>query len=102
MHVDHLNGSEFFENRTGAQAGSQIAQATTQGDLKAIRHEGNKDVGLNAVFALMVNGAQGQVSLKILEYLLHLGELDVDLPEPGWRFLAEIKLSINISLLIIP
>jgi hypothetical protein len=40
-----------------------------------------KDVRFDTVFELMVDGAQSQIILEVLERRFDLGELDVESPE---------------------
>ena len=59
-HVDHLHGGELLEDRAGRESGRQIAQAPGEGDVQAVSQEGDEDMGLDAVFALMVDRPDGQ------------------------------------------
>ena len=49
--------------------------------MQAVSQEGDEDMGLDPAFELMVNGAQAQVVLEVLEGPLHLGELDIKVPQ---------------------
>ena len=65
-------------------------QTGAQGDMKAIGHESNEDVGLDAIFALMIDGAQVQVVLEVFEGGFNFGQLDVEAPQLRWIAATEV------------
>ena len=52
-----------------------------QGDEQAVGDEGDEDVGLDPLFALMEDGPDREVVLEFLEGLLDLDQLHVQAPE---------------------
>ena len=81
MHIEHLDGGELLEHGARRESRRQWLEPRAQRDVQAIGHEGDKDVGLDAAFELVVDRAQLQIVLQVLERRLDLGELDVELPE---------------------
>lgn len=72
MHVDHLEGREFFENGSRRQAGGQLPGLELEGDVQTVSDEGDEDVGLDALVELMVNGPEAEVAFQFLEGLLDI------------------------------
>ena len=81
MHVEHLDGREFVQQRAGRQARSQRPQTGPQMDVQAVGQKGDKDVRFHSPLQLMENGAQAQVVLEVFEGRFHLRELNVKLPQ---------------------
>ena len=79
--IHHLDTGEFLQHRTRGQSRCQCAQPLLEGCLQAVGDKGNEDVRLDAFVLLMVDGSDRQVAFEFLERLLHLGELDVELPQ---------------------
>jgi hypothetical protein len=52
--------------------------------VQAVGHEGDKDMGFDAMLELMVDGAQLQIVLEVFERRLDLRELDIEPPEILW------------------
>jgi hypothetical protein len=50
-----------------AQTGRALLEQLLQGDAQAIRHEGDEGVRLDPLFVLMVDRADRQIPLQILE-----------------------------------
>ena len=65
--------------RPGASGLSRGAQR----DVQAIGEEGDEDVRFDALLELMVDRAQLQIVLEVLECGFDLDELDVELPQLG-------------------
>jgi len=57
LHIDHLDRRHLVEHRPRCQARRQRSQPLLQRDLQAVRQERDKDVGFNALIALVVDGA---------------------------------------------
>ena len=55
MDVDHLHGREFLQHRPGGQAGRQGAQPMLQRHHQTIGDEGDEDMRLDAMVALVVD-----------------------------------------------
>jgi hypothetical protein len=70
MHIDHLDGGEVLQRRAGRESGRQGAQPGLERNLKAIGQEGDEDMRLDAILALMVDRANAQIPLDLLECLL--------------------------------
>ena len=83
MNIDHLDGSELLESTARGQSRRQRMQATLQRDLQAISQERHENVSFNSLLPLMVDRAQSQIALEVLEGFFHLHQLGVELPEPG-------------------
>jgi len=62
MHIDHLDGSEFFEDGPGCEPGSQGAQTGLECGLKAIGQEGDEDMRFDAGIELVVDRANAQIA----------------------------------------
>ena len=58
--------------------------------MQAIGQEGDEDVRLDAVLKLVVDRAEFQIVLEILERGLDLDELDIELPQMGGLSGAQI------------
>jgi hypothetical protein len=72
VNIDHLDGGELLERGTRGQARRQDPQALLEGDLQAVGEEGDKDVRLDAIIALMVDGADVQIALELFERLFYI------------------------------
>ena len=55
--IDHLNRGELFHYRSGCESGSMSQETVLEGDLKTVGQKGNQDVGIGAVFELMMDRA---------------------------------------------
>jgi hypothetical protein len=49
--------------------------------MQTVGQERDEDMGLDALLKLVINGAQGQIGLKIFEGFLHLTQLHIKLPK---------------------
>src|SRR4029077_5290453 len=88
--IEHLDGGELVEHGPRGEAGGQRLQPGAQCDMQAIGQEGDEDVRLDAVLKLVVDRAELQIVLEILERSLDLDELDIELPQLGWILVAQI------------
>jgi hypothetical protein len=57
VNIEHLNGRKLVEDGTRGQPRSQRTQTGPQGDVQAVGQKRNKDVGFDALFALMEDRA---------------------------------------------
>jgi hypothetical protein len=73
VHIEHLDGSKLVQNGTGAQAGCQRTQSSSQGHLQAVGQEGDKAMCFDPTLELVKNRAQRQVVFQVLK-----GRLDFD------------------------
>ena len=80
VHIEHLNGGQFVQNRTWGQSGCERKQTGSQGHVQAVSHKGHKDVRLNPMLALVIDGAQHQVVLEVLKGRFDFDQPDVELP----------------------
>ena len=80
----------FSKTALGGEARRQGAQALFEGDLEAIGHEGDEDVGLDTMVELVMDRSDGEIAFQFLEGLFDLGELDVEPPQAGRIVLAEV------------
>jgi len=71
VHVDHLNGGEFFEQATRGQTRRQSFQTMADGDVEAVGEEGDEDVGFDALRLLMVDRPDGEIALEVSKRFLH-------------------------------
>ena len=55
MHIEHLHGAEFLQDRTWRQSVYQIAQSAPERHVEAIRQERDEDVCFDALNILMKN-----------------------------------------------
>ncbi len=81
FHIEHLDGRHFGEHLGRGQSRSHRVESTFQGDPQRVSKEADKDVRLDAIISLMMDGADGKVVLDFLEDLLDLSELQVKAPE---------------------
>ena len=81
MDIEHLHGGELFKDSSRSQAAGTGFEASLEGDLQAVGEEGDEDVGFNAVFELVVNGADRQVAFELFKCLFDFGELEVVFPK---------------------
>jgi hypothetical protein len=79
--VGALDAAEFFEDGAGAVAQARPALPLLQGLPQHVGEEADEDVGPDPVFALMPDGADGQVALVNAKGGLRIGQLDVGAPE---------------------
>ena len=56
MDIDHLQGREFLQGGARGQPVTQCPQAMLEGDLQAVGEEGDQDMRLDAILALVENG----------------------------------------------
>jgi len=75
MDVDHLDGGELLERGPWSQPRRQGAQALFESDLQAVGEEGDEDVRLDAIVALVIDGADTQIALEFFERLLDIPSL---------------------------
>ena len=84
----HLDDGELVEHGPRGEAGRQRLELSAQRDVKAIGQEGDEDVRFDAVLKLVVDRAELQIVLEILERGLDLDELDIDDLAAMWGFAA--------------
>jgi hypothetical protein len=77
--IDHLDGAEFFEDGAGLEGGKET-----------VGEEAGEDVGFHAWVAAVVDRAQGEVALEVLEGLFNLGQEDVLFPPLGGGFAGDV------------
>ena len=70
-----------FSGPRAGRTGRALPEELLQGDVQAIRHEGDEDMRLDALLVLMKGRLDREVPLQILERRLDLGLLQVELPE---------------------
>ena len=63
MHVDHLQGGEFFQYGPWGESWGEGFQPVLEGDLEAVSKEGHENVGLDTFIPLVVDRSNGQVAL---------------------------------------
>jgi hypothetical protein len=90
VNVEHLDGGELVQHRSGCEAGRQRLEPRAQGDVETIGQKGDEDVRFDALDQLVVDRTPSQVVLEVLEGGLDFGELDVELPQLGRLAPAEI------------
>ena len=73
MHIEHLDGAKFVQNRTWGQSECERTQPGPQGHVQAVGDEGHKNVRLDPVLELVKNGTQRQIVLQVLK-----GRFDFD------------------------
>src|ERR1700739_156504 len=88
--VEHLDGGEFVEHGPRREAGGQLLEPGAQRDVETIGEEGDEDVRFDAVLKLVIDRAELQIVLEILECGLDLDELDVELPQLGGILVTQI------------
>ena len=64
----------------GVRPGAQRFELGAQRDVKAIGQEGDEDVRFDAVLKLVIDRAELQIVLEILERGFDLDKLDIELP----------------------
>ena len=67
MDIDHLQGGELLQDGPRRQSRRARPGHVLQGDVQAVGDEGEEDVRLDPVLALMEDRADRQVVLKLLE-----------------------------------
>ena len=90
MHVEHLHGGELFQHRSWGKPTGQRFESSLERDLQAVGKERHEDARLNAFVLLVIDGADRQIVLQLLESLFDLGELNVELPQQCWGMFGEI------------
>jgi hypothetical protein len=65
--VEHLDGGEFVEHGPRREAGGQRLELGAQRDVQAVGEEGDEDVRFDAVLKLVIDRAELQIVLEILE-----------------------------------
>jgi hypothetical protein len=81
LNVEHLDSGKFIQHCTSRKSTRHTAQPRPQRDLQAVGHESDKDVRFDAMFKLMMDGAQGKIVFEVFKSRLDLDQLDVKLPE---------------------
>jgi hypothetical protein len=71
MDVEHLDGGELVEYGPRSEAGSERLELGAQRNVKAIGQEGDEDMRFDAVLELVVDWAQLQIVLEVLECRLN-------------------------------
>ncbi len=84
MDIEHLDAGELIEHRARGETRRQRFELRSQGDVQAVGHEVDKDVGFDAMLELMVDRAQLQIVLEVFERRLDFRELDIEPPEILW------------------
>lgn len=87
--VEHLHSGKLLEHGSWSQAASEGFQTGLEGNLQAVIKERDKDVGLNAVFELVVDWTNGQVTFEFSESLFDLRKLEVVFPKFCGVFTAQ-------------
>ena len=64
MDVDHLQGGEFLQGAARCEAWGEAVQPSRQRDLQAVSEEGDEDMRLDPLFAVMEDRANGQIALQ--------------------------------------
>ena len=90
VHVHHLHGCELLQHRARCESGGAGAGVLFQRHVQAISDEGDKDVSLDVLVGLVIDGTDGEVVFQLFECLLDLGEADVVLPQGGGVFMAQV------------
>jgi hypothetical protein len=88
--VDHLNRREFFHDGGWRQSRGMSRLAILQRNLKAISQKRNQDVGVSAMFELMINGANTQFAFERTEGGFNLRQLHIASPENFRIFGGEV------------
>ena len=82
--------ANFSSTARGVSPGAQGAGVLFQRHVQAIGDEGDKDVSLDVLVGLVIDGTDGEVVFQLFECLLDLGEADVVLPQGGGVFIAQV------------
>ena len=83
MHIEHLHRRELLHHLPDGEAGSMRAQVGLQGDMEAVREEGDEDMRLDPRGQLMEDRPDGELALQVLEGCLDFDQLEIRLPDPG-------------------
>ncbi len=78
MNVEHLDSGELVEHGSRGEAAGQRLEPGAKRDVKTVGQEGDEDVGFDALFQLVIDRAQSQIVLEVLEGRLDLGNVPVD------------------------
>ena len=81
MHIDHLDGGEFFDGRPGREPRGRLRKQKSQCLREAVGDEGDEDVAFNARLFAMEDRPDAQVALERSESLLNLPEPEVEFPQ---------------------
>src|SRR5713101_6493446 len=81
VYVEHLHGGELVEHSARGEAGGERLEPRPQGDVEAIGQEGDEDVGFDTRLDLVIDRAQLEIVLEVLERRLDLDKLDIEPPQ---------------------
>ena len=73
MHIHHLQRRELLQHGARGQSRRARSGEVLQGDVQAVGDEGDEDVRLDPLLALVEDRPEGEVVLEFLERLLDLG-----------------------------
>ena len=90
LDVEHLHTGELVEHAARRQARRVRSQLLGQRGMQAVGEERDKDVRFDALLVLMVDRADRQIALEVLEGFLNLDELEVVAPQLGGIVAGEI------------
>ena len=65
--IEHLDVGELVEHGARREAAGERHEPGAQRHVQAIGHEGDEDVRLDAALQLMIDGAQPEIVLEVLE-----------------------------------
>jgi hypothetical protein len=89
--IEHLDGAEFIDQFAHRQPWRFESEFVAQARLHAVCQERDEEVGLDPVFALVINRAYCQVVLQAFESCLYFHQLEVKLPEFGRLGAGQIR-----------
>lgn len=90
LNIEHLDSSKLIQHGTSRESTRHTAQPRPQRDMQTVGDEGNKDVRFDAMFQLMVDGAQRKIVFEVFKRRLDLDQLDIKLPQLSGLFAAKI------------
>ena len=80
MDIHHLDGGERLDDGARCEAVGPWPGEVLQGDQQAVGDEGDKDVRLDPLLALMEDGPDREVVFEIFESQLNFGQLNIQAP----------------------
>ena len=86
MDIHHLDGGERLDDGARCEAVGAWAGEVLQRHQQAVGDEGDKDVRLDPLLALVEDRPDREVVLELLERLLNFGQLNIQAPERGRVF----------------
>ena len=90
MDVDHLQSGQLLQDGRGVSPGAHGDARFFKVTVQAVAHEGDEDVRLDALLALMEHRPDGEIVLEFLERLFDLESCILLAPQRRWILAGQV------------